>query len=359
MVISVVVPIYNPGRELLSRCIDSLLQQTHANLEVLLIDDGSTDDSGLVCDEYAQRDGRIKVVHKSNGGEASARNVGLDLCTGDYIGFCDSDDELPRNAIQELVKAASQPNSDVVVGAYLEKTGGTTRIAVANKEQYTPDAAMVDVILDLYAYGSSYIFSTVNGKLFRAKLIRKHHIRFQENMRVGNDTIFFRDYLAYSSQVWNIFLPVYIYYKYDAAYRNQGTAWCYPDWFLFLTHVRKKEMEIILRTLDPSDEKLHAVYQRTTDVLIGSLVKAAAYEAYFPYSLEEAVAKVVQSDFISRAVSYYEPIRIYDSIKIPRYISEKNLPDLMEELRIRGKTYIKTHGKDNLVRFIYSEYPKT
>jgi len=351
MRVSIIVPIYNPGREQLSRCIDSLLRQTCS--EIILIDDGSTDDSGRVCDEYAQRDSRIKVVHKSNGGEASARNVGLELCIGDFVGFCDSDDEWPKDAVSILVKAAEkQPSVDLVVGAYLEKTGDTTRIAVANKERYTPGEAMTEAVLDTYAYGSCYIFSTVNGKLFRPEIIREHNIRFQDALRVGNDTIFVRDYLAYCTQIQNVFLPTYIYYKWDVSERRQGTSWLYPDWFLFYCCVREKELEIILRAPSRTKAELTAVHQRTIDALIGRLVMAAAYESCFPYPLEKAVSAVIQSDLVSQAIPHYKPVRISDSILIPQFILKKDLPGLMKELRNQAKTYIKAHGKQENVRFI-------
>src|SRR4051794_29018143 len=89
--ISIIVPVYNTQRYL-SRCIDSILKQSYKDLEIILIDDGSTDNSLSVCQEYASRDKRIKVLQKGNGGQGTARNMGLDICKGEYIGFVDSDD---------------------------------------------------------------------------------------------------------------------------------------------------------------------------------------------------------------------------------------------------------------------------
>lgn len=97
--ISVIVPVYNVEKYL-PRCIDSIIDQTFKNFELLLIDDGSKDKSGEICDEYAKRDNRIKVFHKENGGVSSARNVGLDSAKGEWIIFCDSDDEFYCNAFK-------------------------------------------------------------------------------------------------------------------------------------------------------------------------------------------------------------------------------------------------------------------
>ena len=92
--ISVIVPVYNVEKYL-PRCIDSILNQTFTDFELILVDDGSTDNSGQICDTYAEKDSRVKVVHKKNGGVSKARNVGLDNVLGKYITFCDSDNSIP------------------------------------------------------------------------------------------------------------------------------------------------------------------------------------------------------------------------------------------------------------------------
>lgn len=89
--VSVIVPVYNVNLYL-KQCVDSILSQTYKKLEILLVDDGSTDNSGMICDDYAKIDQRVKVIHKKNGGLSDARNVALDICRGDYISFVDSDD---------------------------------------------------------------------------------------------------------------------------------------------------------------------------------------------------------------------------------------------------------------------------
>lgn len=109
--ISVIVPIYNAA-PFLDRCIGSIVDQTYKNLEIILVDDGSTDDSGIMCDIWAKEDCRIQVIHKSNGGPSEARNAGIDLATGDYIGFADSDDWMDM-AMLETLYAAVKNNHGV------------------------------------------------------------------------------------------------------------------------------------------------------------------------------------------------------------------------------------------------------
>ena len=110
--ISVIVPIYNVEKYL-NRCLDSIINQTYKNLEIILVDDGSPDNCGKICDEYAKKDNRIKVIHKENGGLSSARNAGLDIATGDYIGFVDSDDWIELDMYEYLLNICVKYNSDI------------------------------------------------------------------------------------------------------------------------------------------------------------------------------------------------------------------------------------------------------
>lgn len=110
--ISIIVPIYNV-EIYLKRAINSIISQTYKNLEIILVDDGSTDNSGKICEEYAKLDNRIKVIHKKNGGQASAINMALDVAKGDYIGFCDPDDYINKNFYQNLYQLAQKYNTDI------------------------------------------------------------------------------------------------------------------------------------------------------------------------------------------------------------------------------------------------------
>ena len=117
--ISVIVPVYNV-EQYLPRCLDSIINQTYTNLEILLIDDGATDNCGKICDEYAQKDNRIRVFHKENGGQASARNLGLDIAVGDLIMFVDSDDCLLLDMLSIMYSAMIRDNVDLVLCNYLK-----------------------------------------------------------------------------------------------------------------------------------------------------------------------------------------------------------------------------------------------
>ena len=123
--ISIIVPVYNTEKYL-RKCIDSILAQTYRDIEVILVDDGSTDGSGAICDEYEKTDERVRVIHKENGGQATARNMALDEARGEYVGFVDSDDYISPSMYEELLSAASMNNADIAMCARYnvnEKTG--------------------------------------------------------------------------------------------------------------------------------------------------------------------------------------------------------------------------------------------
>lgn len=117
LLISVIVPVYNV-EEYICRCIDSLLAQTYPHIEVILVNDGSTDNSGKICDEYAAKDSRIKVVHQPNGGVSAARQTGIDAATGEYTIHADPDDWVEADMLQELVTKAQEENADMVICDY-------------------------------------------------------------------------------------------------------------------------------------------------------------------------------------------------------------------------------------------------
>lgn len=117
--ISVIVPVYNVSKYL-PKCLNSILNQSYTNLEVIVINDGSTDDSGAICEEFQGKDSRIKVIHKKNGGLSSARNAGLEVASGEFVGFIDSDDWIERDFFALLHEGITKNNSDIAVVQFLK-----------------------------------------------------------------------------------------------------------------------------------------------------------------------------------------------------------------------------------------------
>lgn len=133
--ISVIVPVYNVEKYL-SQCLDSIIHQTYKNLEIILVDDGSTDSSGLICDNYSQKDKRIKIIHKCQGGLSDARNAGLKIATGEYISFIDSDDFIDKNMYSILINNTQKYNSDIVWFNYYSKKHFINSSIIKNNDLY-------------------------------------------------------------------------------------------------------------------------------------------------------------------------------------------------------------------------------
>ncbi|WP_209122915.1 glycosyltransferase [Alkalihalobacillus sp. BA299] len=205
--ISVVIPVYNVEKWI-SDCIEILLNQPYNNLEILLINDGSTDYSGIICDKLAEKDKRITVFHKNNGGVSSARNKGIQLATGDYIVFIDADDKVDREFFVKLVSIAQSKKCDVVISGY--KT-------IPNKQNIVPGYKLNE-LLD----GKSMILSSNNihsnndlcfswRYFYKLKVITDKKIKFSEKISIGEDVIFNLEVLLASSRVYAIPEPLYFY----------------------------------------------------------------------------------------------------------------------------------------------------
>lgn len=169
VLVSVIVAVYNI-EEYLPRCVDSISGQTYRNLEIILVDDGSTDGSGRICDEYAAGDGRIRVIHKRNGGLSDARNAGLDAATGKYIGFVDGDDWIEPDMYGAMCEACERESAQIAVCRYKQITGkGVIDASTGNSVLLSKAEAM-----EIYVCGDEryLIYNSVWSKLFLARLIR-------------------------------------------------------------------------------------------------------------------------------------------------------------------------------------------
>ena len=147
--ISIIVPIYNV-EVYIRNCVDSILGQSYENIEIILVDDGSPDNCGDICDEYGSKDKRIKVIHKKNGGLSSARNAGIDIATGDYLGFIDSDDWIESDMYESLYTALTSHKADIsVCGRYIVEGSRITTISDSEKaEVFTRSEALSELVLD-------------------------------------------------------------------------------------------------------------------------------------------------------------------------------------------------------------------
>lgn len=189
--VSVVVPVYK-AEAYITRCIESILAQTYNNLELILVDDGSPDQSGRICDEYTEIDCRVKVIHTPNQGVSCARNTGIDHATGDYLMFVDSDDWILNNHIEQLIPSA---NEDwICCGIRFYKNGQFDRFQCSpentiHREQWCSDFAR---------FWSVYGNNSPCRCGYKHSIIREHHLRFQCGISIGEDELFNLNYILHS-----------------------------------------------------------------------------------------------------------------------------------------------------------------
>lgn len=196
-VISVIVPVYRV-EQCLSRCIESLLVQSFVDFELLLIDDGSPDASGAICDDWAKRDDRIRVFHQENSGVSAARNKGLREAVGRYIVFVDSDDYVEVNYLLHLYEKRTTTADSIVVQGFVNllDTG-----AIKQKKCLTPAIYIGEKIGDLFLNDEIREMRGPISKLYLRSIIEENKLRFPLGISFGEDTIFIFNYLLYCNQV--------------------------------------------------------------------------------------------------------------------------------------------------------------
>ena len=186
--ISVIIPVYNV-ENYLHECVDSVLGQTYKNLEIILVDDGSTDSSGKICDEYAEKDSRIVVIHKKNDGPSKTRNAGLNRATGKYIYFLDSDDFITENAMETLVSAAESDSADLVFfdAFSFADDGSQVKQGYTVKGNYTPKSGY-EILTELHKNKDYHC--AIYLLFIRHSLLADNNISFLESAYCSEDMLF-------------------------------------------------------------------------------------------------------------------------------------------------------------------------
>lgn len=206
VLVTIIVPIYNVEKYL-SECVDSIINQTYKNLQIILVDDGSTDKSGYLCDKYENLDSRVQVVHKNNEGLGFARNTGLRFAQGDYVTFIDSDDKADIDLVERLVNSIVVNNCDTCIGGFkrISENGNIKFVEKYNESIYSGE----DVYNKLFArmLGSApdkhdAIRMSVWNVMYSMAIIRKHRIKFpSERKFISEDIIWDSEYYKFASRV--------------------------------------------------------------------------------------------------------------------------------------------------------------
>lgn len=271
MKLSIIVPVYNcigflPGVAAAAE------KQQGDDWELLLVDDGSQDGSGRLCDEIAAGNPRIRALHKENGGVSSARNMGLDAAAGEFIGFLDADDSVKPQMYRLLTESALRHGSDLVMGGY-EKVdaAGRTPVSIPFPEVLSGEAQIRKVIFSM-AFWNAYwqgkylptVYGSVWPNLYRRELIRQHGIRFPEGIAIGEDLLFNIEYLSHVQTLSVVNEPLYEYNIANAsATRKQNKAL----WQRYSALLRQEAL-LLTRLLGDSQELRYNLHRQRLNYAI-------------------------------------------------------------------------------------------
>lgn len=212
MLISIIIPVFNSAKYL-RRCIESVKKQSYSRWELILVNDGSTDESGSICEEFSKSDSRIRVLHKSNGGVSSARNLGLNYISGDWVTFIDSDDEMLQYALESYVRVIEH-DIDIIRGGFERvKSNRTFAISCNNIKSHIKEEIIR--LCDQTRY-ETYLWNSC----FRVKILK--NVRFREDISWCEDHLFTFSAIACAQNVIFISNLVYRYYAPEINYNSFG-----------------------------------------------------------------------------------------------------------------------------------------
>ncbi len=219
--VSVIVPVYN-AQASIRRCVESVLNQGYTDFELLLVNDGSTDISGDICEEYARKDGRIRVIHKENTGVSDSRNRGLKEARGQFIQFLDSDDWITPDATTLMVRSALESGCDMVITDFYRVIGDR----VSHKGDIEQDGPMT---LELFAgfmmeNPADFYYGVLWNKLFRRDIIETYQLSMDKAISWCEDFMFNLEYLRHTQTIYALRVPVYYYVKTKGSLVSQGIS---------------------------------------------------------------------------------------------------------------------------------------
>lgn len=329
--VSVVVPVYNVS-SYLPECIESILNQTYTEIQLILVDDGSTDESSNICDEYAKRDQRIIVIHKSNAGLGMARNTGIDHSSGEYICFIDGDDTVSNKHISELMNGICKMNADACYGGYHQQVGNEyykLQNPFANTVSSKPQ--IIKEVLPRMLGKLNYrvideMPMSVCMTIYSLKLINDYKLRFlSERQYISEDLLFNIEFLVHAS-------CVYISDSCGYYYRDNGTS---------LTKKYQRDRlakQIILTKHIIEISKDLCIYEESEQRILSTFlawvrnIVKSEQENYindgFVFSLKR-IKEVCRNDFVIWAVSQYDSKNLTRKPRILNCLIKHRLPILI------------------------------
>lgn len=340
--VSVIIPIYNTEKYI-RRSVDSVLNQTYQNFEILLVNDGSNDRSPEVCEDLSNKDERIQYFTQKNQGVSVARNLGLKNAKGEYVFFLDSDDEWNNRLIEKVIDCFQITNCDMVRFGF----NSHAPQYVQNDRIREGLFAQKEIVCSYFADGVIYRnFSACWSGAYKRTLIEGEKLRFDKKMAIGEDGKFVLQYTLLCKKIQMIDEHLYEYYPIFEDRENatsRDTKAIYDEYELCLL-----EFELIYQKWDSllSEADKREAYGKFVDRTIGRLVRLAAYTPIgkLPENYK-SLSNFIKNKAVQTAIIYYIPQRLTDSKLIPWAIKDKNTSLLWFALISKKRKYLKTYGR--------------
>lgn len=323
LLISVIVPVYNV-EQYLEKCIDSILNQTYKNLQIILVDDGSTDKSGLICDAYKNRDGRVEVIHRCNGGSVRARNDGLKLAKGRYVGFVDGDDWIEEVMYEEMLENIIQTGADYVHTGAIYETEGSTRVDCRFETMIIENPRTnIELFKGIIgAHKDIFLNRGITSKLFKRELITECYNNVPADQCLGEDYISVVECMLKSQRISFLKKAYYHRVTRKGSYTNTydvkrliGIAKVYEQIMLLLEKYGLKE-------------QLYPYLERNlAKNLISAINKTNLYKGYIPYFYLEKIDKFFGKKIVlygagNVGYDFYLQISRHKEIQIMEWIDQ-------------------------------------
>lgn len=225
LIISVIIPVYN-SQDFLEECIDSIVNQTYRELDIILVDDGSTDNSGEICDKIAYKDNRIRVIHKNNEGLVVTRRIGIDYAIGDYISFVDADDYLDIDAYEQIIKNVSEFAPDIIAFGFVEEISDESVITCNNLEigMYEKIDIEKKILPKMLSYGGFFQFGILPNvwcKFIKRSFLESHKPKISNGVTIGEDVDMTYQMLLNANTLQIMDIAPYHYRKHHASMMYQ------------------------------------------------------------------------------------------------------------------------------------------
>lgn len=346
--VTVIVPIYNV-KNYLKHCLDSIINQTYSKLEIILVDDGSTDGCANICDEYAKADNRVRVIHKKNAGLGMARNSGLEIANGEFVVYVDSDDWLEKNMVEKMLMAIDQEQADLAVCGYKKQTSNgkiiSTNKCCSKRTVFLNDEIKNMVLLPILgaeadAQNDIEREMCVWTNMYRMSIIRENYLRFvSERVYLSEDLFYNIDYIMRVKRA--VFIPECLYnYRVNSI---SLTNMYRKNRFQLLCNLYNKEIDILLRYNIYEDAKQRI--QRTFIMKMRNSIRILVNSNNETRKERYLDLKAMLNNGIAIAVLKEYPINKYKmSLRIPVMLMKWQMTSLVwAEEKLRN--YIKMRGQ--------------